>query len=113
MCERHRQVTVVGDDQQSFAFHVEASYVVHAGPVRGEEVKDRAPLFLIRSGAQKTAGFVKNGVHGFLWADHRVPDFHHISWTHVCGQVVDNLAVQLYLPLADEDFNATAGSKSG
>jgi hypothetical protein len=66
MGECEGKIAVVGDDEETFAFFVEASDIVNAGPVVGDEVEDGASPGFVGGGADKAFRFVDDGVDVLL-----------------------------------------------
>ena len=66
MGECEGEIAVVGDDEEAFAFFVEASDIVNAGPIVGDEIEDGASPGFVGGGADEAFWFVDDGVDVLL-----------------------------------------------
>ena len=99
---------VVRHENEALAFQVEPADVMHARPVRREQIENRAALEFIGCRADVSRRLVQHGVDRLLGVDEPAADFHGIGRDDLRGEVRDDLAVYADAALCDEFFDATA-----
>jgi hypothetical protein len=93
MGECEGEVAIVGNDKEPFAFFVEASNVVDAGPIIRDEVEDGASPGLVGRGADEAFWFVDDGVDVLLGFHGSVTDFDDVARIDGGGEGGDGLSV--------------------
>ncbi len=106
--EREGKISIVGDDEETFAFEIEPADVENAGPILWEKIKNRSATAFVICGADKASGFEKDGVDDFLGLHHGVSYFDHVACLDNGSEVFHRSAVNFYTALKNEGFNAAA-----
>jgi hypothetical protein len=107
------EVAVVGDQQEAFAFHVEAAHVEDARPFRGQEVEDGSAVAFVACGANKTLRFVERGGELLGGVEDALSGFDDVPGLDLGGKICDDMAVDPDFSVLDELFDPAAGSEAG
>jgi hypothetical protein len=106
------EIAVVGEDEESLTFLIEASDMEGARPVLGEEFEDGFAVAFVVGGADEAPRFEQDGVEGFLDSNDAVADFDGVVGGDDGGEVLDGASVDADASLEDEGFDTAAGAEA-
>ena len=108
MGELHRQIAVVGEQEEAFAFLVEPANVKKAGPVFREQIKNRPPVVFVTRRAEAAARFEQEHGEVTLRRHGGAIDFYEIPRTHLRRKIGADFAVHDHASFEDECFTAAS-----
>ena len=108
MGELEGEGAVVGENDQPFAFLVEAAYVKEARKIGRHEVKHRAAVVRVRGGADKSRRFVNDQGHGRSGVQNPVAHLDHVRGLHLGGKIIALSPVDRHLAAEDQFLTASA-----
>lgn len=111
--EGEGKVSIIGHDEEAFAFEIEPADVENAGPILWEEIKNCSATPIVICGADEASRFEEDGVDDFLRLNHGVSDFDHVTGLNKGSEVFHGSAVNFYTALENEGFNAAARAEAG
>lgn len=111
--EALREITVVRQDEQSFALCIEPTHVEKARTVRREEIEDRIARVWVTSSGDEAGRFMQDDVQVALRAHHFTPDFDVIARSRLCAEISANAAVDGNPTSGDQLIAVPAGTDTG
>jgi len=101
------KVTAIGEENESFAFFVEAPDVMQILILQRQQIVDRHALMRIATGAKVALRLVQGENDRRLGAHRRTIDDHLVFRLHLRGEFLDDVAVDRHTTAEDDFLRAT------
>lgn len=112
MGQREGKLSIVGHDEEAFAFLVEPSDVEDTRPAGGKQIVNGAAIEFVIGRNDVAARLVQNGMDRHLRAHDAITHLHNVLGADLRGEIFDEVAIDPHTAALDELLHTSAGAQT-